>query len=80
MNAAIYTRVSTLDQNPENQAIELRRFTGARGWRAVEYTDHGVSGAKDRRPALDALLKNARRRKFDVVVCAESAAILRRWK
>ncbi len=41
----------------------------AEGWTAVEYVDKGVSGAKDRRPALDELLKAARRRRFDVLVC-----------
>ncbi len=69
MRAAIYARVSTLDQEPENQLQELRRYVGARGWSAVEYVDRGVSGSKDRRPALDELLKDARRRKFDVLVC-----------
>ena len=69
MKAAIYARVSTLDQEPENQLQELRRYTEARGWTAVEYVDKGVSGAKDRRPALDQLLTDARRRRFDVLVC-----------
>jgi DNA invertase Pin-like site-specific DNA recombinase len=69
MRAAIYARVSTLDQDPENQTQELRRYIRARGWTAAEFVDHGVSGAKDRRPALDALLKEAKRRRFDVVVC-----------
>lgn len=69
MKAAIYARVSTLDQEPENQLAELRRYVEARGWTAKEYVDCGVSGAKERRPALDALLKDARRRKLDVVVC-----------
>jgi DNA invertase Pin-like site-specific DNA recombinase len=68
MGAAIYARVSTLDQQPENQLAELRRYSDARGWTAVEYVDHGVSGAKDSRPALDRLVKEARRRRFDVVV------------
>src|ERR1700680_4730866 len=68
MRAAIYARVSTVDQEPENQLAELRRYIGARGWSTVEYVDRGVSGAKDRRPALDALLKDARRRRFDVLV------------
>jgi len=68
MRAALYTRTSTLDQTTENQAIELRRYLDARGWTATEYVDHGVSGAKDRRPALDALLRDARRRRFDVLV------------
>ena len=69
MKAAIYARVSTVDQEPENQLAEVRRYVQARGWTAVEYVDRGVSGAKDRRPALDQLLTNARRRRFDVVVC-----------
>jgi DNA invertase Pin-like site-specific DNA recombinase len=69
MKAAIYARVSTLDQDPENQLQELRRYVEARGWTAVEYVDRGVSGAKDRRPALDQLLVDARRRRFDVLVC-----------
>ena len=66
--AAIYARVSTLDQEPENQLAELRRYVEARGWSAHEYTDKGVSGAKDKRPALDALIRDAKRRKFDVLV------------
>ena len=69
MKAAIYARVSTLDQEPENQLQELRRYVEARGWTAVEYVDRGVSGAKDRRPALDQLLADAKRRRFDVLVC-----------
>ena len=68
MRAAIYARVSTFDQEPENQLAELRRYTTARGWKAQEHVDRGVSGAKDRRPALDQLLVDARRRRFDVVV------------
>ena len=69
MKAAIYARVSTLDQEPENQSQELRRYIDARGWTGREYVDRGVSGAKDRRPALDQLLTDARRRRFDVLVC-----------
>jgi DNA invertase Pin-like site-specific DNA recombinase len=69
MRAAVYVRVSTFDQEPENQLAELRRYVVARGWTAVEYCDRGVSGAKERRPALDQLLADARRRRFDVVVC-----------
>jgi len=45
----------------ENQLQELRRYTDARGWTTVEYVDKGVSGAKDRRPALDCLFTDARR-------------------
>ena len=76
--AAIYARVSTLDQEPENQLAELRRYVRARSWdAAVEYVDHGVSGAKDRRPALDRLIRDARRRRIDVPssVCRESMTL-----
>ena len=67
--AALYMRVSTVDQHPENQLNELRRFAELRGFQiAEEYTDHGVSGTKARRPALDKMLKDAHRRRFDVVV------------
>jgi len=67
--AALYLRVSTVDQHPETQGIELRQFARQRGYEIVhEYVDHGVSGTKVRRPALDRLLKDAHRRKFDTVL------------
>jgi DNA invertase Pin-like site-specific DNA recombinase len=67
--AALYLRVSTLDQHPETQAIELRQFAQQRGYDIVdEYVDRGVSGTKVRRPALDQLLKDAHRRRFDAVL------------
>jgi putative DNA-invertase from lambdoid prophage Rac len=69
VDEGVYARVSTLDQEPENQLQELRRYLQARGWPAVEYVDRGVSGAKDRRPALDQLIADARRRRLDVLVC-----------
>src|SRR5262245_38912169 len=69
MRAAIYARVSTLEQEPENQLKELRTHCELRGWTVREYVDKGVSGAKDRRPALDELLRDAKRRRFDVLVC-----------
>src|SRR4051812_18732172 len=69
MKPAIYARVSTADQHCENQLQELRRYCEARGWAITrEYVDQGVSGAKARRPALDDLLRDARRRRFDVLV------------
>jgi DNA invertase Pin-like site-specific DNA recombinase len=66
--AAIYARVSTFDQEPENQLRELREYCARRGWTPREYVDRGVSGAKEKRPALDQLLLDARRRRFDVLV------------
>jgi DNA invertase Pin-like site-specific DNA recombinase len=65
--AAVYARVSTHDQTTENQLLELRRYCEARGWTSTEYVDT-ISGAKDSRPALDRLMLDARRRRFDVLV------------
>jgi DNA invertase Pin-like site-specific DNA recombinase len=67
MRTAIYARVSTFDQEPENQLRELRAYAIARGWVVKEYVDH-ISGAKERRPALDAMLVDARRRRFDALL------------
>ena len=61
IRAAIYTRVSTVNQTTENQTIDLKRVAALRGWTIVEtYTDHGISGSKSRsdRPALDAMMKD----------------------
>jgi DNA invertase Pin-like site-specific DNA recombinase len=69
--AAIYARVSTDSQTVENQILELKQIAERRGWEVVEtYTDAGISGAKGRaqRPGLDRLLKDASRRKLDVVM------------
>jgi DNA invertase Pin-like site-specific DNA recombinase len=68
MRCALYARVSTSEQEPENQLQELRRYAEARGWSVVEYIDRGVRGSKDRRPALDRVVADARRRRFDVLV------------
>lgn len=66
---AIYARVSTDDQNCENQLAELRGYVGRMGWSvADEYVDHGESGTKRSRPALNRLMADARLRKFDAVV------------
>ena len=67
---AIYTRVSTDGQSVENQRRELLAVAERRGWEVVqEYSDHGISGAKDRdkRPAFDRMLKDATRREFDMI-------------
>src|SRR5262245_46120702 len=68
--SAIYTRVSTDGQSVENQRRELLAVAERRDWEvAQEYSDHGISGAKDRdkRPAFDRMLKAATRREFDMI-------------
>jgi DNA invertase Pin-like site-specific DNA recombinase len=70
LRVALYLRVSTGEQTVENQEAALRSVARARGWNVVEtYRDEGISGAKgrDKRSAFDRMLKNAARRKFDLV-------------
>jgi len=69
--AALYCRVSTADQHIESQLYDLRQLAEQRGFQVVkEYEDKGVSGLKARRPGLDALMADARQRKFSVVLVA----------
>jgi DNA invertase Pin-like site-specific DNA recombinase len=66
--AALYLRVSTLDQHPETQMYDLRGLAAQRGFEIVhEYSDR-ISGAKVKRPGLDQLLADARHGKFDIVM------------
>jgi DNA invertase Pin-like site-specific DNA recombinase len=67
---ALYARVSTLNnQDPEMQLSELREYAGRRGWQIVEeFTDQGVSGCKESRPALNRLMADACRRRFDAIL------------
>jgi len=69
--AVLYLRVSTVDQTTANQERELREIAGRIGYEVVKvYKDHGISGAKDRdkRPAFDALCRDAAKRQFDAVM------------
>ena len=75
--AALYMRVSTLDQHPETQLYDLRQMAEQRGYQIVEeYTDT-ICGAKARRPGLDAMMRDARRGQFDVVLVWASDRIAR---
>lgn len=75
---ALYARVSTPEQHVETQLCDLRKLAAQRGFEVVaEYTDVGVSGSKARRPGLDAMLKDARKRKFNVVLVAAFDRIAR---
>jgi DNA invertase Pin-like site-specific DNA recombinase len=71
--AALYMRISTRNhgQTTETQAVALREYATHRGFTIIEeYRDEGISGAKDRRPALDRLMTDARHRRFDAVLVA----------
>jgi DNA invertase Pin-like site-specific DNA recombinase len=69
----LYMRISTKGhgQTTDTQAVALRDYAELRGFEIVdEYRDEGISGAKDRRPALDRLMAEARKRRFDAVLVA----------
>lgn len=71
--AALYMRVSTKGhgQTTDTQAVALREYAERRGFTVIdEYRDEGISGAKDRRPQLDRLMADARKRRFDAVLVA----------
>src|SRR5258705_3120242 len=68
---AVYARVSTVGkgQSTEMQLRDLREYCQSRDWtNVVEYVDEGISGTRESRPALDRLMADARRRKFDVLL------------
>ena len=78
--AAVYTRVSSLDQNPGTQSLDLRQMAAQRGYEIVqEYTDR-ISGAKAKRPGLGQMMADARRGRFDVVLVWASDRIARSVK
>src|SRR5450631_1128161 len=78
--AALYLRVSTVDQHPETQLHDLRQMAAQRGYVIVqEYTDR-ISGAKAKRPGLDQMMADARRGRFDVVLVWASDRIARSVK
>jgi DNA invertase Pin-like site-specific DNA recombinase len=69
--AVLYLRVSTVDQTTANQERELRQIADRMNCEIIKvYKDHGISGAKGRhkRPAFDALCRDAAQRKVDIVM------------
>src|SRR6185312_15005808 len=75
--AALYMRVSSVDQHPETQLHDLRQMAAQRGFEIVqEYTDR-ISGTKAKRPGLGQLMAGARRGRFDVVLVWASDRIAR---
>ena len=69
MDTALYARVSTSDQTTENQVLELQKVADRMGWAVTGTFTDVVSGAKSKRPGLDALMKRVARREFDMVMC-----------
>src|ERR1022692_3645016 len=69
MKAALYARVSTLEQDAGMQLQDIRELCRVRNFELVdEYIDSGVSGSKESRPELNRLMADARRRRFDAVI------------
>jgi len=66
--AALYLRVSTVDQHPENQLHDLRTLVSQRGYEITDTYEDRISGAKAKRPGLDRLMHDAKHAKFDIVL------------
>jgi DNA invertase Pin-like site-specific DNA recombinase len=78
--AVLYMRVSTVDQHPETQLLDLRQMAAQRGYEIIqEYTDR-ISGVKAKRPGLDQMMADARHGRFDVVLVWASDRIARSVK
>ena len=69
LRVALYARVSTSEQSTDSQLLDLKRYTRERGWHIFkEFVDNGISGTKDSRPALNELMNDAKKRRFDTVL------------
>lgn len=81
LRAVRYLRVSRVDQNPALQDDETAELILRRGWKLTEtYSDHGVSGSREKRPELDRLVRDARRRRMDIVVVWKADRLFRSLK
>ena len=67
MKAAIYTRVSTADQNPELQLRELHEYASRKDWAVTETYQDIISGTKASRPGLNRLMEDAKARRFEIL-------------
>jgi len=68
-SVAIYARVSTDRQSTESQLNALREYAGKRAWAiSKEYIDEGYTGSNTKRPAFTAMMADAKKRKFDVLL------------
>ena len=78
MRVGLYARVSTKEQTPDPQLDVLRQYAQARSLEVQGvYVDHGVSGARAKRPALDELLEAVRARRLDAVAVVKLDRIAR---
>lgn len=77
-----YARCSTLlNQTPESQLVHIREFCKSRGYDLIEeYVDVGISGAQERRPALDRLMADGKRAQYSIVICAALDRVSRSTK
>jgi len=75
--AALYTRVSTVDQHPETQRLDLEQLAAQRNLEIVARYEDRISGVKARRPGLDGLMADARRGRFDALLVWSSDRLAR---
>lgn len=68
IRVALYCRVSTLDQHPENQEIELKEYANRHNFEIYDIYIDQISGAKESRPRLNDLMTDARKKMFKAVL------------
>lgn len=69
MHVVIYARVSTIDQHPENQIVELKEYVKRNPeYKLYQVYEDKISGVKETRPALDRLMLDARKHLFKHVI------------
>ena len=68
MNTALYCRVSTADQTTANQKLELEQVADRNGWAITQTFTDVISGARAKRPGLDALMLAVARKEVDMVM------------
>lgn len=80
MRAALYARISTDDerQNLDNQLIDLREYAERSRWEITSTFTDSVSGAADNRPGLEQLMREASRKRFDVVLVWDLSRLTRK--
>jgi len=78
--AALYARVSTADQHTDNQLIRLREVAERAGWRVVSEHVEVVSGAARDRPEFECMMRDARRRRVDLIAAVDVSRLGRTMK
>lgn len=77
VRVAVYARVSTGTQDEELQLPRIRDYCGRAGWDIIQEYSDVATGKNCNRPGWQALMSDARARKFDRIVVTKLDRIMR---